>query len=110
MNGSHEDQHGTDTWGDKAVKKTTVFSITYLFLVAAVATGQDAMEFYNRGLKSSLSYKPDYPPLNVPIILKSYIPGAESLKAVRLFGLIGIIVISFALIFQLGLRAPKKKD
>jgi hypothetical protein len=55
-------------------------------------------------------YSPDYPPLNVPLILKSYIPGDESLKVVRVFGLIGIIVISFALIFQLGLRAPKKKD
>lgn len=55
-------------------------------------------------------YSQDYPPLHVPLISTSYTPNADSLKIVRLFGLIGIIVISFALIFKLGLRAPKKKD
>ncbi|MBW1754291.1 MAG: tetratricopeptide repeat protein [Deltaproteobacteria bacterium] len=55
-------------------------------------------------------YSTDYPPLHVPLISTSYTPNTESLKVVRLFGLIGIIVISFILIFKLGLRAPKKKD
>lgn len=55
-------------------------------------------------------YSQDYPPLNVPLILTGYTPNADSLKTVGLFGLIGIIVISFVLIFKLGLRAPKKKD
>ena len=48
---------GQIAWWDKAVKKTIVFSVIYLCLAATAATGQDAMEFYNRGVKSSLSYK-----------------------------------------------------
>ncbi|UCD33197.1 MAG: tetratricopeptide repeat protein [Desulfobacterales bacterium] len=55
-------------------------------------------------------YSPDYPPLNVPIILKAYTPNTNSLKAVGRFGLLGIIGISFVLIFRLKLKAPKKSD
>ena len=55
-------------------------------------------------------YAPDYPPLNVPLILKSYIPNTKTLKTVRRLGLLGIIVIAFAVIFQLAIRAPRKKD
>ena len=55
-------------------------------------------------------YSPDYPPLNVPLILKSYIPNTKTLKVVQRLGLLGIIVIAFAVIFQLALRAPRKKD
>jgi len=55
-------------------------------------------------------YAPDYPPLNVPLILKSYIPNTKTLKTVRWLGLLGIIVIAFAVIFQLAIRAPRKKD
>jgi tetratricopeptide (TPR) repeat protein len=54
-------------------------------------------------------YSPDYPPLNVPLILKSYTPNTETLKLVSRFGLIGMIVIVFTVIFKLRLRAPKKK-
>lgn len=53
-------------------------------------------------------YSPDFPPLNVPIILKAYTPNTETAKSASRFGLLGIIVISFALIFKLNLRAPKK--
>jgi len=53
-------------------------------------------------------YSPDYPPLNVPLILKSYTPNAETLKVVSRLGLLGMIVIAFAVIFKLKLRAPKK--
>jgi tetratricopeptide (TPR) repeat protein len=55
-------------------------------------------------------YSPDYPPLNVPIILKAYTPNTESLEAVGRLGLLGLIVISFVVIFQLKLRVPNKKD
>lgn len=55
-------------------------------------------------------YAPDYPPLNVPLVLKSYIPNAESVELVRRLGLYGIIIIAFALIFQVHLRAPRKKE
>ncbi len=54
-------------------------------------------------------YSPDYPPLNVPLILKSYIPDTKTLKVVQRLGLCGLIVIAFAVIFQLEIRAPKKK-
>lgn len=53
-------------------------------------------------------YSPDYPPLNVPLILKGYTPNNETLKIVSRFGLLGMIVIAFAVIFKLALRAPKK--
>jgi tetratricopeptide (TPR) repeat protein len=55
-------------------------------------------------------YSPDYPPLNVPLILKSYIPNTKTLKVMQRLGLLGIIVIAFAVIFQLAIRAPKKKE
>lgn len=55
-------------------------------------------------------YSPDYPPLNVPLILKSYTPNTETLKVVRRFGLLGMIVIAFVVIFKLRLRAPRKKE
>jgi tetratricopeptide (TPR) repeat protein len=41
----------------KAVKKTIVATLVYLCLAVTAAWGQDAIEFYNRGLKSSLAYK-----------------------------------------------------
>jgi len=89
-------------------------STTHAYNVLALIYRQLGQnELYEAAYSRSVEldpYSPDYPPLNVPLILKSYIPGTESLKIVRLFGLIGIIVISFALIFKLGLRAPKKKD
>lgn len=55
-------------------------------------------------------YSPDYPPLNVPLILKSYTPNTKTLKIVQRLGLLGLIVIAFAVIFQLAIRAPRKKD
>jgi tetratricopeptide (TPR) repeat protein len=39
------------------VKEITVATLAYLLLTATVAWGQEAMEFYNRGLQSSLAYK-----------------------------------------------------
>ncbi|MBL7179917.1 MAG: tetratricopeptide repeat protein [Desulfobacterales bacterium] len=55
-------------------------------------------------------YAQDYPPLHVPLFLKNYTTNAKALKAVSRFGLLILIVICFALIFRLKLRAPKKKD
>jgi len=40
-----------------AVKKIIVATLIYLCLAVSAAWGQDAIEFYNRGLKSSLAYK-----------------------------------------------------
>jgi tetratricopeptide (TPR) repeat protein len=39
------------------VKKITVLTLAYLCLAAAAAWSQDAMDFYNRGLQSSLANK-----------------------------------------------------
>jgi hypothetical protein len=62
---------------------------------------------YNKRVEAD-PYSPDFPPLNVPIILKAYTPNTETAKSASWFGLLGIIAISFALIFQLSFRAPKK--
>lgn len=39
------------------MKKITATALTFLFLTVATARGQDAMEFYNKGLNCSLAYK-----------------------------------------------------
>lgn len=39
------------------MKKIIVATLVYLYLAVSVAWGQNAIEFYNRGLKSSLAYK-----------------------------------------------------
>lgn len=39
------------------MKKIIITTVTYLCLTAVSAWGQDAIEFYNRGLKSPLAYK-----------------------------------------------------
>ena len=39
------------------MKVITVAALVYLCLAATVAWSQEAMEFYDRGLKSSLAYK-----------------------------------------------------
>lgn len=39
------------------MKKIIVVTLVYLCLAVSAAWGQDAIEFYNRGLKSSLAYK-----------------------------------------------------
>lgn len=73
--------------------------------------GQNAL--YEAAYAKSVAadpYSPDYPPLNVPLILKSYIPNTKTLKAVQRLGLLGIIVVAFAVIFRLAIRAPKKKE
>lgn len=43
--------------GLRAMKKITVATLAYLCLTATVAWGQEAMDFYNRGLKSSRAYE-----------------------------------------------------
>ena len=54
-------------------------------------------------------YTPDYPPLHVPLMLR-YSVNIASLKTVSWLGLLGIIILSFVLIFNLTLRKPEKRD
>ena len=54
-------------------------------------------------------YSPDYPPLHVPLMLR-YSVNTAGLKTVSWLGLLGIIILTFVLIFKLTLRAPEKRD
>ena len=42
---------------EKVMKKNMIFILVYLVLTVSMAWGQDAIEFYNRGVKSTLAYK-----------------------------------------------------
>jgi len=83
----------------------------YTSVIELLPGQADQMELYEAAYSKHVEadpYSPDFPPLNVPIILKAYTPNTETAKSASWFGLLGIIVISFALIFQLSFRAPKK--
>ncbi len=54
-------------------------------------------------------YSPDYPPLHVPLMF-GYPLDYGKLEALRWLGLLGIVVLTFVVIFQLRLRVPKKKE
>ena len=54
-------------------------------------------------------YSPDYPPLNVPLMLR-YPTNTASPKTTSRIGLVGLIALSFALLFKIALRAPTKRD
>lgn len=72
----------------------------------------DQDELYEADLRKSIELDPyshDYPPLHVPLML-GYSANITSSKTVRWLGLLGIIVLTFVLLFQLTLRAPTKRD
>ena len=54
-------------------------------------------------------YSPDYPPLNVPLMLR-YPNNTASPKTTSRIGLVGLIVLIFLLLFQITLRPPTKRD
>ena len=54
-------------------------------------------------------YSPDYPPLNVPLMLR-YPNNTASLKTINRIGLLGLIILIFLLLFQITLRPPSKRD
>ena len=69
-------------------------------------------ELYKADLRKSVEldpYSPDYPPLHVPLMLR-YSVNTASLKTVSCLGLLGIIILTFVLIFKVTLRAPEKRD
>lgn len=69
-------------------------------------------ELYNADFRKSVEldpYSPDYPPLHVPL-MQRYSVNTASLKTVSWLGLLGIIILTFVLIFKLTLRAPEKRD
>jgi len=69
-------------------------------------------ELYKAYLSESVEldpYTPDYPPLHVPLMLR-YSVNIASLKTVSWLGLLGIIILTFVLIFKLTLRKPEKRD
>jgi tetratricopeptide (TPR) repeat protein len=69
-------------------------------------------ELYKADFRKSVEldpYSPDYPPLHVPLMLR-YSVNTAGLKTVSWLGLLGIIILTFVLIFKLTLRAPEKKD
>ena len=69
-------------------------------------------ELYKADFRKSVEldpYSPDYPPLHVPLMLR-YSVNTAGLKTVSWLGLLGIIILTFVLIFKLTLRAPKKRD
>ena len=69
-------------------------------------------ELYKVDFRKSVEldpYSPDYPPLHVPLMLR-YSVNTAGLKTVSWLGLLGIIILTFVLIFKLTLRAPEKRD
>ena len=69
-------------------------------------------ELYKADFRKSVEldpYTPDYPPLHVPL-MPGYSVNTTGLKTVSWLGLLGIIILTFALIFKLTLQAPEKKD
>ena len=69
-------------------------------------------ELYKADFRKSVEldpYSPDYPPLHVPLMLL-YSDNTDGLKTVSWLGLLGIIILTFVLIFKLTLRAPEKRD
>jgi len=69
-------------------------------------------ELYKADFRESVKldpYAPDYPPLHVPL-LPGYSVNTIGLMNVSWLGLLGIIIITFVLIFKLTLRAPEKRD
>ena len=54
-------------------------------------------------------FTPDYPPLHVPLMLGYSANGAD-LKSIRWAGLVGILILSFVVVFRLSVQAPEKKD
>ncbi|MGD9037811.1 MAG: tetratricopeptide repeat protein [Syntrophobacterales bacterium] len=69
-------------------------------------------ELYKADLRKSVEldpYSPDYPPLHVPLMLR-YSVNTAPLKTVSWLGLLGIIILTFVLIFRVTLRAPEKRD
>jgi tetratricopeptide (TPR) repeat protein len=54
-------------------------------------------------------FTPDYPPLHVPLMLGYSANGAD-LESIRWAGLLGILILSFVVVFRLSVQAPKKKD
>jgi tetratricopeptide (TPR) repeat protein len=72
--------------------------------------GQDELSEANFRRSVELDpYSPDYPPLHVPLICPC-ISDTTTLKIISRLGLVGIIVLVFAVIFKLTLPAPRKKD
>ncbi|MFC1811631.1 tetratricopeptide repeat protein [Thermodesulfobacteriota bacterium] len=63
---------------------------------------------YKRSIALS-PYTPDFPPLNVPILFFDTYDTAH-LKSAGWFGLLGIIVLTFVVVFKLTIPAPNKKD
>jgi tetratricopeptide (TPR) repeat protein len=69
-------------------------------------------ELYEVNLRKAVEldpYSSDYPPLHVPLTLRYAVDNAR-LENVRWLGLVGIIVLTFVVVFQLTLRAPDKRD
>ena len=63
---------------------------------------------YQKSIKFS-PYSPDFPPLNVPILFfDTY--DTTHLESARWFGLLGIVVLAFVVVFKLAIPAPNKKD
>ena len=54
-------------------------------------------------------YSADFPPLNVPLLFfDTY--DTENLKFAKWFGLLGIIVLTFIVVFKLAIPTPNKKN
>jgi tetratricopeptide (TPR) repeat protein len=69
-------------------------------------------ELYKADFSESVEldpYTPDYPPLHVPLMLRYSVNIADP-KTVSWLGLLGIIILTFVLIFKLTLRKPEKRD
>jgi tetratricopeptide (TPR) repeat protein len=54
-------------------------------------------------------FTPDYPPLHVPLMLGYSANGAD-LQSIRWAGLLGILILTFVVVFRLSVQAPKKND
>ena len=69
-------------------------------------------ELYEANLLRSIEldpYSPDYPPLHVPLSVRDA-RDASTLKGVGRVGLLGIIILTFVVIFRVTLKAPRKRD
>ncbi|OEU62912.1 MAG: hypothetical protein BBJ57_00315 [Desulfobacterales bacterium PC51MH44] len=72
--------------------------------------GQDELSEANFRKSIELDpYSQDYPPLHVPLIYPC-ISDTATLKTISRLGLLGIIIVAFAVILKLTLPAPKEKD